>query len=267
MLERSAAQNQLNKEAQDIFAANHKSLRYTHTLTAEQLRGQVVVTTKVFETSVMRLKSYEDARVRYETSLTSLNAQEQDYQTKIAATFAEMTSTVNDIECYEELKRATKSYLSCSFDEALDTISESATRLVRSIPNMANATVQLMGVWETKEGKVKEEVNAVMHLDGDENVDIRSFCGGERSAIDLAVDLSVIELIENKTNKGINCFILDEPFTGLDTVCIEMALEVLKNSNSTKKLIIVDHNPEVKQMVESHILVVRDGLTSQVVQN
>ncbi|HXN74970.1 MAG TPA: ABC transporter ATP-binding protein, partial [Candidatus Acidoferrum sp.] len=82
-----------------------------------------------------------------------------------------------------------------------------------------------------------------------------------------AVDLSAIELIENKANKGINIFILDEPFNGLDTVCIEMALEVLKNASAHKKLVIVDHNPEVKQMVESKLLVIRDGTTSRVVQN
>jgi len=43
-----------------------------------------------------------------------------------------------------------------------------------------------------------------------------------------------------------------------------MALEVLKNSNSNKKLIVVDHNPEVKQMVSNRLIVVRDGSTSSI---
>jgi DNA repair exonuclease SbcCD ATPase subunit len=73
-------------------------------------------------------------------------------------------------------------------------------------------------------------------------------------------------MLESKANKGIDLFILDEPFNGLDTVCIEMALEVLKNSNSNKRLIIVDHNPEVKEMVESRLTAVRDGATSRIVQ-
>jgi DNA repair exonuclease SbcCD ATPase subunit len=167
-----------------------------------------------------------------------LRVQESAYQSEIRDISIELAAVIHDIESYEELKRATKSYLSCSFDEALETISENATRLVRCIPNMANATIQLMGVWETKEGKVKEEVNAVLNLDGDENIDIRSLCGGERSAIDLAVDLSAIELIENKANKGINIFVLDEPFNGLDTVCIEMALEVLMPVH-TKNLLLL----------------------------
>ena len=61
-----------------------------------------------------------------------------------------------------------------------------------------------------------------------------------------------------------NIFALDEPFDGLGTVEIEMVLEVLKNANTNKKLIIVDHNPEVKEMVQNRLVVTRDGLTSQV---
>jgi DNA repair exonuclease SbcCD ATPase subunit len=240
-------------------------MRDRHLMDAEQLRGQANLDQKILEGAVSKLKSFDEAKRRYEHSHLSLMAQEHKYKIQMEALSEEIKVLDHDIESYEELKRAVKSYLSCSFDEALETISENSTRLVRSVPNMANATIQLMGVWETKEGKVKEEVNAVLNLDGDENIDIRSLCGGERSAIDLAVDLSVIELIENKTNKGINVFVLDEPFTGLDTVCIEMALEVLKNASPDKKLLIVDHNPIIKEFVNSSVItVVRDGNESKI---
>src|ERR1019366_775840 len=101
-------------------------------------------------------------------------------------------------------------------------------------------------------------------MDGEVGIPIKSLSGGERSAVDLSVDLAVIDFIEAKSAKGMNIFILDEPFTGLGTVEIEMALEVLKNSNTNKKIIIVDHNPEVKQMVQDKIVVVRNGLTSSI---
>lgn len=262
----NANQNSQNKLQQDAFAISHKLMRDKHAADIEQLRGNAMINRKLLEGAVSNFKAYDDAKNRYDKSFDTLTAQELMYLEIGQKISADLQAVSRDIEYNEELKRAVKSYLSCSFDEALETISEKATRLVRHVPNMANATVQLVGTWETKEGKIKEEVNAVLHLEGDENIDIRSLSGGERSAVDLAVDLSVIELIEDETNKGINVFILDEPFTGMDTVSIEMALEVLKNSSSNKKLIIVDHNPEVKQMVESSILVVREGVTSNVVQ-
>ena len=259
--------NTANFNNQANFNKEFQSLKDKHSSEQGHLRGQIDINTRMFESSVAKLRSYEDNRVRYETTISKLKEQEKEYTIQFDEAFQEVNKVINDIINYEELKKAIKSYLSCSFDEALETISENATRLARNVPNLANCTIQLTGTWETKDGKVKEEVNATISLDGDENVDIRSLCGGERSAIDLAVDLSVIELIENKTNKGINIFLLDEPFTGLDTVCIEMALEVLKNASLNKKLIIVDHNPEVKQMVENSVLVIRDGLTSRVIQN
>jgi DNA repair exonuclease SbcCD ATPase subunit len=163
-----------------------------------------------------------------------------------------------------ETKRAIKTYVSFSFNEALDAIGDKATKIIRCIPNTKNATIEFEGTKETQKGTVKEEVNAVISVDGELGVPIKSLSGGERSSTDLAVDLAVIDYIESKTGKGLNLFILDEPFTGLGTVEIEMALEVLKNANINKKLFIVDHNAEVKQMVQDRLIVVRDGLTSKV---
>ncbi len=256
-----------NKLALDDYSAKDSEMRSRHRLTLDQARGQAEVDRRAFEAALSKLKAYEQARTRYESNQSSLGAQAQAYSQKVT----ELTDLTNRLHNHtnsnDELKRALKVYLSCSFDQALETIGENATTMIRSIPNMANATIELQGTKETQDGKVKEEVTAVIHMDGDLNVDIRSLCGGERTATDLAIDLSVIDLIESEANKGIDLFVLDEPFDGLDTVCIQDALEVLKNSNSRKRLVIVDHNPEVKEMVESKLVVVRDGTTSNVVQS
>lgn len=256
-----------NRKEQSRYIDLQARLKEKHFRESEVVKGQLEIDCRAFESAVNRFKAYEDSRNRHENSLSSLRAQERSYSQKHDTFLLELHSIANELVVAEELKRAMKSYLSCSFDDALETISENATRLIRNIPNMANATIQLEGVRTTQDGKIKEEVNAVIHMDGEENVDIRSLCGGERTSTDLAIDLSVIELIESRANKGIDIFVLDEPFVGLDTVCIEMALEVLKNSNLSKKLIIVDHNPEVKQMVESRLVVVRSGATSKIMQS
>jgi DNA repair exonuclease SbcCD ATPase subunit len=70
---------------------------------------------------------------------------------------------------------------------------------------------------------------------------------------------------ESKVGKGINLFLLDEPFVGLDSVSCLSALELLKSIDSNKKIIIVDHNPEVKESISDKILVKRDGVSSEIV--
>lgn len=260
------AQHYLNQISLKAFSAEQAKLLERHTAELNQARGQLDLDRRTFEASAQKLKSYEDARVRYETQLKTLTDNGQYYDQKVAELSNILTITDEELTVAEEVKRAIKSYASCSFDDALSYIGDVASRIIRAIPNMANTTIQLEGIKETKEGKLKEEVNAVISSDGEIGIPIKSLSGGERSSVDLAVDLAVIDLIENKTGKGIDTFILDEPFTGLDTVSIEMALEVLKNSNLNKRLVIVDHNPEAKQMVESRLVVVRDGATSTVVQ-
>lgn len=262
-----ATQNEKNVQQQSLFNLRFDQKKDRQFKESETIRGQAALDARAFETAVMNMKSYEAARIRYENSFNTLKSQEKLYIEKMNRAGMEFQKIEDRLLFTEELKKAVKSFLSCSFDEALEAISNNATTLVRNVPNMANATVQLSGTRETKEGKVKEEVTAVLHLDGDENIDIRSLCGGERSAIDLAIDLSVIDLIEQKTGKGMNVLILDEPFTGLDSVCIEMALEVLKNSNPLKKIIVVDHNPIVKEAISDRVLIVREGLTSIAIQN
>lgn len=255
---------EVQKKERDEFDNKYKQLKTSHAVELQQANGQAQLDTKLFESAVTKMKMYEDSRTRHEKTSISLEQQKKSCNEEIFKITQDLAIQDKQLSKMEELKRAVKSYLSCSFEQILEDISENATNLVRNVPNMANATVQLTSIRETKEGKLKEEVNAVLHMDGEENIDIRSLSGGERSSVDLAIDLSVMTLIERETNKGINIFILDEPFNGLDSVCSEMALEILKNTHSNKKILVVDHNPIVKESISDKILVIRNGETSNV---
>jgi DNA repair exonuclease SbcCD ATPase subunit len=259
-----ALQNAANSSILQHFAAEQSSLRARQMQEAEQARGQMDVDRRAFEAAAMKLKAFNDAHARYETALKNMKENEGQYQSNLSLAKTNLAATEKEYAKAEELRKVTKAHISSSFDEALETIGDAATKLIRCIPNMSNATIQFEGQKETKDGKIKEEVNAVISMDGFIGIPIKSLSGGERSSVDLAVDLSVIDFVESKSAKGIDVFILDEPFTGLDTVSVEMALEVLKNSNSNKRLIVVDHNPEVKQMVSNRLVVVREGDTSNV---
>lgn len=260
-------QGESNKEKQYAFDRQLQELSRTQSAEISSVRERADSDRRTLERSVQELRTYEEQSKQYRARKATFETQENDLSGKLVRAKIEKGTLERQISVLEEVKKAIKGFLSVSFDDALEIIGENATRLARNIPNMSNSTIRLVGTRETKEGKIKEEVTAVLSLDGDESIDIRSLCGGERSAIDLAVDLSVIELIENKTNKGINLYILDEPFSGMDTTGVEMSLEILRNSCQNKIIIVVDHTSEVKQMVESKILVIRDGVTSKVVQN
>ena len=219
---------------------------------------------KALEGAGSEMKLYESSRTRYAASLESFKAQEKELLGKMEMCSDHLEAANEQAALFEELRNAVKSYLSCSFDDALDNISDKATTLIRNIPNMANATIQLVGIKETKEGKVKEEVNSLIHVDGNENIPIKSLSGGERSSIDLAIDISVLDYIEERTATGINVYIMDEPFSGLDSVNSEAILNMLKESKTHKKIIIVDHNDVTKSLIQDKIVVVREGDFSKI---
>lgn len=253
-----------NTIVMDSFSLKQSEIRNRHSMELDRVNEQASLDSRVYESALSKDSAYRDAERRYKSLSSSLKDKEEQYLSITKAFQDSLESIENEFLMVEESKRAAKSYTSCSFDDALESIGEMSTKIIRSIPNMQNATIQLEGLKETKEGKIKEEVNAVISVDGEIDIPIKSLSGGEKSSVDLAIDLSVIRLIEDRTNQGIDVLVLDEPFTGLDQQNIEMVLEILKNSGLDKRIVLVDHSSEVKEMVDNRIVVVRDGLTSNI---
>lgn len=258
-----------NAKTQSIlvnFAQKQTEVNQRHQFYIEAAQNAVSKSYNDLQSALASLKAFEESQKRFNDSYDKLQAQSFRHNDEIVTKNLELASILDQIEVAEESKKAIKSYLSCSFENALDSIGDTATRLIRGIPNMGTATIQFDGLKEIKDGKIKEEINAVISMDGEIGIPIKSLSGGEKSSVDLGVDLAVINFIEERTSKGINIIVLDEPFTGLDTRCCEDAIEMLRNCSVGKKILLVDHNPVVAQSIENKITVIRDGLTSKVVQ-
>jgi DNA repair exonuclease SbcCD ATPase subunit len=249
-----------------LYASKQTELRKKHETTIKFVQDEENKALSEYEAAKNKMASFEDAKKRFEGSLAKLQDQVSRYQAGLDTKNAELVLIQEEIELAEESKKAIKSYLSCSFEDALDSIGDMATRLIRSIPNMQTSTIQFEGLKETSSGKIKEEVVCLISMDGEIGVPVRSLSGGERSSIDNGIDLSVVRFIEERTGKGIDLMILDEFTNGMDTTCIENALEMLKAYSVDKRLLIVEHNPVVSQSIENRLTVVRDGLTSKIVQ-
>lgn len=248
------------------FAQKQTGLRKSHETHIEFVRENETRTLAKLEAAKNKVRSFEEAKKRFDTTLKHLEESAFIYQDQISQKSLDLSRTQQEIELATEAKKAIKSYLSASFEDALDSIGDQATKLIRAIPNMSTATIQFEGLKETKEGKIKEEVNCLISMDGEIGIPVKSLSGGERSSTDLAIDLAVIKFIEEHTGKGIDLMILDEPFTGLDTTNVFEALEMLKECSVDKRLLIVDHNQIATQSIESRLTVVREGLTSKIIQ-
>ena len=72
-------------------------------------------------------------------------------------------------------------------------------------------------------------------------------------------------MIELMTKTGVNFLIIDEGFDGLDSISKIECLEILKSLTTDKKILIVDHSSEVKEMVSDIIKVKRTNEESVIV--
>lgn len=186
-------------------------------------------------------------------------------KTELESVNQDLTLNKKKVEIAEESKRLIKSYSLQKFQETLDAIGETASDILRNVPNMSTASIYFEGSKETASGSIKEEVTAFISVDGEPDVDIETLSGGERTSADLAVDLAVIDVLEAKAGKGADFFILDEPFDGADNITRAAIVDIVKGIDSNKRIIIVDHSEETKEIISDKILVIRNGETSSVV--
>jgi DNA repair exonuclease SbcCD ATPase subunit len=170
----------------------------------------------------------------------------------------------NKIDLIEIASKSIESYINFSFQNSLSQIATRANDILSRVSNTATTTISFDAYKETKSGSIKEEVTILVHMDDELKVPLKSLSGGEETAIELAVDLAVIEMIEERAGIGFDLYILDEPFDGLDSVCKANCLEILSNSGLGKKIVIVDHSEETKEMIASKITAVREGQNSRI---
>lgn len=260
-------QNAANNQIMSVFFSDQKAMATKHQGELQAVNKGLEESRSQYERVNSEFKNYETNLANYRKVLKNLT----DAQNSMNDKLNDITSKVGDItsklEIAEEAKRCLKSYLNCSFDDALDSISQTATELLRSIPTMANATVRLEGTKEVGTGAIKEQVTAYLDNDGEIDINIKSLSGGERSALDMAIDLSVSNLIEERTNRGCDLLFLDEIFNGFDSTGIENAIEMLKTFGVNKKLFLVEHDGVAKEFVTSKITVIREGETSYIKNN
>lgn len=208
--------------------------------------------------------AYIKAASQYQTEVDSLKKLIEQKKQEVEDTESKLFELKKQIVVAEESKRLVKTYVLQMFQDTLDDIGVVASNIIAGIPNMATSTIYFEGCRETKSGSIKDEIVAIINMDGINDIPIKSLSGGEETTTDLAVDLAVIDVIETKVGKGANFFFMDEPFDGLDSVCKENCLEILKQLDTNKKIIMVDHSSELKEMVSDVILVVKEGDTSTI---
>lgn len=260
-------QNLLNlaySKSLELTKEKEKQIRENFAKTIENLSYNVQESNNLFLRKTSEYQSFKTNKELFETNKRSLTKSIEDQEKQLTNLKAKNEEANEMLAVSTEAAKVIKAYMNSLFQGALDNIADKSTKILSRIPNMATSSVYFEGFKEAKNGSIKEEINAILTMDGEIDIPIKSMSGGERTSIDLAIDLAVIDMIEEQAGKGLDLFILDEPFDGLDSVCREECLQILQAHISGKRLVIVDHSNETKELVQDRIIVIRDGQESRI---
>jgi DNA repair exonuclease SbcCD ATPase subunit len=229
---------------------------------AENPRSEMLKLQKNIEIMTNSINLYKNSVLNYQNLTKNTKNQMETLQNSIRDNEKQLKTIEKHIKIAEESRRAIKNYNLQIFQDTLNFVGNYATKILNAVPAMANATLYFENYKETKTGKIKDEVNCVINIDGENDININTLSGGERTAVDLAVDLAVVEVLESHLGIGSSWIVLDEPFEGMDVAGIEAAMDVIRQIDLSKQVIIVDHHTEVKELVGETITVVRSGTES-----
>ena len=252
-----------NAEAQNNYNIRLKEVELSHKDDLEDANNKHLAAARVFSDAKNKDSSFKEAKTRFDIQFNKIATEKTKLEAEIAPLQADLIRLNKELRVATEALRLVKSYSNQLFQDALAQVAERATEILSRIPNMSNASIVFDSQKETKSGSVKEEINPIVSIGEEIGIPLKSVSGGERASIDLAVDLAIVEMIESNTGNGIDLFILDEPFDGLDAICRENCLDVLRMNGSDRKIILVDHSTETKQLVKDRIVVIKDGSNSR----
>jgi len=210
------------------------------------------------------LRAYENLERVYADRKCKLEKKVSDAESKAAKTSEEIKKIESDKLVAEEAVRAIKSFTIQRFKDSLNRVADLANDMLSKVPNTAGSTVYFDAFKLKKDGSISEEVTAYVSLDGEQGVPLDTLCGGEETAFELAIDLGFTEMIEEMAAIGFNLYFMDEPFDGMDDVCVEGLVEMLRGCRTSKKLVILSHAPAIKELADRTIMIERKDDTSTV---
>lgn len=160
-----------------------------------------------------------------------------------------------------------KGFLGGIFAEILDEISDEANALLQGLPNVATTTICFVTEREKTDGSFDASIVPVITRGG-VTMDLEAnLSGGQLASVELAVDLAVSKVVQRRTGSAPGWLVLDESFTGMDSVVIESCLSLLSKAGADLQIFVIDHSAEVRDYFTQVITVVSENDVSRIESN
>lgn len=282
----NAALKTQEEQAKKDFAAGCEDLQTKLKLVkAEQQTALSELSTK-FQTAVNGVKERKQAAelnsIQQKHLASTSEAEVTNMLTKhkesmrVFAGFAELSRQMETAEknltenkekvvTETKLSEMLKGFIGSIFEEILNEVADETNRILATIPNVSSCSIEFKTEAVTQKGTVKQRITPLVSVNG-HSAPIKSGCsGGMETAIELAVDIALSNVIARRTGASPQWLVLDEAFDGFDAPSKEACLELLQTHARDKLVLVVSHVAEFKEFFSSSIWVEYQNGTSRIV--
>ncbi len=158
-----------------------------------------------------------------------------------------------------DLEALLRAFGGAYLEDVLREVGDRASELLAGVANARHLTVAFRSEKTTAKGDTKSVLTPVVGIGRRElvgRVAIRDgISGGQASVVELAVDLAVLLVLEQRTGVRWGWLVLDEPFDGLGPVEKEGAIELLRQVSTDRVILVTDHASESAGLIEDVVTV------------
>lgn len=153
-------------------------------------------------------------------------------------------------------------FLGTIVSEVLEEIAVETNKMLANIPNVEKVTLGFDIEKNTVKGEPKKAIMPFVTIDGCKSK-LSSLSGGMLSSLELAVDLSIITVVQRRAGIKTGWLAIDEAFDG-QGASKESTLDLLSQFAHNKLVLVVDHGSEFVEMFSNVIQIVKenDGSTT-----
>jgi DNA repair exonuclease SbcCD ATPase subunit len=197
----------------------------------------------------------------------------QDKTNELVGISQQLNSVYSLKECYSFWVKAlsAKGLKSYILDTKLKELNDSINYWVRML---TDGTIWVeLGSY--KKGRNKKIINSpevkVCRWSSDGSIitrNYKSWSGGEKQRISIAIDLGLSSIISRRSTKKYNVLILDEIFRHLDSGGKYSVMEMLQSLAKDKdSVFVIDHDPDFQSLFENRITVIKENGSSSIVED
>lgn len=174
----------------------------------------------------------------------------------------EVTAAVLGLAEQQDALEAVRAFVAKYFDEMLQEVSDEANAIMGEVPNLQRCSIRFSSDVLDKDGNVtRRAIVPILTIDGHDVGlgDEDGASGGMVSAVHLAVDLAVLQVLERRGGWRLTWLCLDEPFDGLDEDCRKAVVEILRQQGRDRLILVTDHMGGVSGLYDQTFEVVIEG--------